>query len=86
MLLVEKNKIVGLWYNKRHESLISGALPSMIQKAGIIMPGLINAHGHIYSALARGMSLKNAGVSKNFTQILENLWWRVDRALSPERN
>ncbi len=49
---------------------------------GLIMPGLINAHGHIYSALARGMSLKNAGVSKNFTQILENLWWRVDRALS----
>ena len=51
-------------------------------KGGLIMPGLINAHGHIYSALARGMSLKNAGISKNFTQILENLWWRVDRALS----
>lgn len=47
----------------------------------LIMPGLINAHGHIYSALARGMSLKNHGVSKNFTQILENLWWRIDRSL-----
>ena len=45
------------------------------------MPGLINTHGHIYSAFARGMSLKDSKVSKNFTQILENLWWRMDRAL-----
>jgi putative selenium metabolism protein SsnA len=50
-------------------------------KGGVIMPGLINTHGHIYSAFARGMSLKNSKVSKNFTQILENLWWRLDRAL-----
>lgn len=47
----------------------------------LIMPGLINTHGHIYSALARGMILKDGKVSKNFTQILENLWWRIDRAL-----
>jgi putative selenium metabolism protein SsnA len=50
-------------------------------RGGVIMPGLINTHGHIYSAMARGMSLKNSKVSKNFTQILENLWWRMDRAL-----
>lgn len=48
---------------------------------GVIMPGLINTHGHIYSAFARGMSLKNSKISKSFTQILENLWWRMDRAL-----
>jgi len=47
----------------------------------LIMPGLINTHGHIYSALARGMILNDSKVSKNFTEILENLWWRVDRAL-----
>jgi len=50
----------------------------------VIMPGFINAHQHIYSALARGMSLKNAKPSKNFDEILENLWWRVDRALGFE--
>ncbi len=50
-------------------------------RGGVIMPGLINTHGHIYSAFARGMSLKDSKVSKNFTQILENLWWRLDRAL-----
>jgi len=53
-------------------------------KGKLIMPGLINAHGHIYSALARGMILKDSKVSKNFTEILENLWWRVDRALDFE--
>jgi len=50
-------------------------------KERVIMPGLINTHGHIYSAFARGMILNDSKVSKNFTQILENLWWRVDRAL-----
>ena len=48
----------------------------------VIMPGLINTHGHIYSAFARGMILSGGKVSKNFTQILENLWWRLDRALN----
>jgi putative selenium metabolism protein SsnA len=50
-------------------------------KGCVIMPGLINTHGHIYSAFARGMILNDGKVSKNFSQILENLWWRVDRAL-----
>lgn len=27
-------------------------------KGGVIMPGLINAHTHIYSALARGLSIR----------------------------
>lgn len=50
-------------------------------KDKVIMPGLINTHGHIYSAMARGMMLKDSKVSKSFTQILENLWWRLDRSL-----
>ncbi|MCL2851567.1 MAG: putative aminohydrolase SsnA [Defluviitaleaceae bacterium] len=48
----------------------------------VIMPGLINSHMHIYSAFARGMNLKNSPVNKNFSMILENLWWRVDKALN----
>ncbi len=51
----------------------------------LIMPGLINTHGHIYSALSRGMILQGGEVSKNFTQILKNLWWRLDRALGIEQ-
>ncbi len=47
----------------------------------VVMPGLINTHGHIYSALARGMILADAKPSRSFADILENLWWRVDRRL-----
>lgn len=49
----------------------------------VIMPGLINTHGHIYSAFARGMNLEGP-VSKNFIDILNNLWWRLDKALTLE--
>ncbi len=50
----------------------------------LIMPGLLNTHMHIYSAFARGMILSDGKVSKNFSQVLENLWWRVDRTLNLE--
>jgi putative selenium metabolism protein SsnA len=51
-------------------------------RGGLVMPGLINLHHHLYSALARGLA--PSGVPQNFGQILEQLWWRVDRALTPK--
>ncbi len=53
-------------------------------KNKLIMPGLINTHMHIYSAFARGMVLADGKVSKNFSQVLENLWWRLDKTLNLE--
>ncbi len=50
----------------------------------LIMPGLLNTHMHIYSAFARGMILSDNKISKNFSQVLENLWWRLDRTLNLE--
>jgi putative selenium metabolism protein SsnA len=47
----------------------------------VIMPGLINTHMHLYSTFARGMALKDEAPD-NFLQILERLWWRLDRALT----
>ncbi len=52
-------------------------------RGGVIMPGLLNAHNHIYSAFARGLSI-NGHSPKNFMDILEGLWWRLDRALDLE--
>ncbi|MFH5910646.1 putative aminohydrolase SsnA [Clostridium perfringens] len=49
----------------------------------VIMPGLINTHGHIYSAFARGMNL-DGPTSKDFLDILNNLWWRLDKSLTLE--
>jgi putative selenium metabolism protein SsnA len=47
----------------------------------VIMPGLINTHTHLYSAFARGMALKDDAPG-NFSQILERLWWRLDKTLT----
>ena len=41
-------------------------------KGGIIMPAFINAHHHIYSAFARGLSLTNYN-PKGFMDILEGM-------------
>ena len=49
----------------------------------VVTPGLINGHMHLYSTFARGIALKDAA-PENFVQILERLWWRLDRALKPE--
>lgn len=46
----------------------------------VVMPGLINAHHHLYSTLARGFSPPGEPAT-NFQQILERLWWKLDYAL-----
>ncbi len=49
----------------------------------LVMPGLVNAHTHLYSALARGMP-GPAEAPRSFVEILERVWWRLDRALDEE--
>jgi len=49
----------------------------------IVMPGLICAHHHLYSTFARGMAVPGEP-AKNFVEILEKLWWRLDNALTKE--
>ncbi|MBC8257742.1 MAG: amidohydrolase family protein [SAR324 cluster bacterium] len=46
----------------------------------IALPGMINAHHHLYSALAVGMPLPK-GNPTNFTEILQEVWWKMDLAL-----
>ena len=46
----------------------------------LIMPGNICAHTHFYGAFARGMAIPGPA-PKDFPDILERLWWRLDRAL-----
>lgn len=52
---------------------------------GVIMPGLINMHNHIYSAFARGLSIRGYA-PKDFNDILEGQWWKIDRHLTHENN
>ncbi len=48
----------------------------------LVLPGMILPHYHIYSALARGIPLQEEP-PQNFLQILQRLWWRLDKQLSP---
>ena len=45
--------------------------------------GLICAHHHLYSTLARGMPA-TAKTPNNFLEILQQVWWRLDAALDNE--
>ena len=46
----------------------------------LVVPGNVCAHHHLYSALSRGMPFGLAP-PRNFTEILQRVWWRLDRAL-----
>jgi cytosine/adenosine deaminase-related metal-dependent hydrolase len=48
--------------------------------SGAVTPGLVCAHHHIYSTLARGMP-PPPKIPMTFGEILEQIWWRLDTAL-----
>ena len=48
-----------------------------------VMPGGICAHTHFYGAYARGMAIPGPA-PRDFPQILERLWWPLDKALDRE--
>lgn len=50
----------------------------------LIEPGDVNAHTHIYSALAPLGMPEPEPPPENFVQILERVWWRLDRALDAD--
>ena len=50
---------------------------------GVVLPGLVNGHTHLYSALAAGMPPPSEQ-PRNFLDILRLVWWRLDRALDAE--
>ncbi|MDD2717261.1 MAG: putative aminohydrolase SsnA [Candidatus Wallbacteria bacterium] len=45
-----------------------------------VLPGMVNIHTHFYGAFARGISLAGKPPVL-FSQILERLWWKLDKAL-----
>ena len=81
-LLIEDGLIAGI-----APTAEVGALPQDAEyidgHGKLAIPGLVNAHTHLYSSLARGMSVSPFS-PKSFTEILEQLWWKLDKALDPE--
>lgn len=76
-LLIENGKIQKIAPQKSFK----GKYGKVIDASGrLVMPGFINAHMHFYSTFARGLG--KADPSKNFVEILNNLWWRLDKKLT----
>jgi len=49
----------------------------------LVMPGLINAHHHLYSTFARGFTPPGPP-PRNFEENLKSLWWKLDSALDAD--
>jgi putative selenium metabolism protein SsnA len=48
-----------------------------------VLPGMINAHTHLYSALALGMPPPEKA-PRNFVEKLKAIWWKLDLALDED--
>jgi putative selenium metabolism protein SsnA len=58
--------------------------PAPVDAGGkYVMPGSICAHTHFYGAFARGMSIPPPS-PVDFPQILQKLWWPLDKTLTEE--
>lgn len=81
-VVIEGNKIIAV--DTTENILAKYKEEDIIDVDGkVIMPGFINTHHHIYSAFARGMA-SSGKPNENFLEILENLWWKIDKKLSLE--
>jgi len=60
-----------------------GAPIKIDARGKVVLPGFICAHHHLYSTMARGFAPPGEPAF-TFQEILERLWWKLDRALSTE--
>jgi putative selenium metabolism protein SsnA len=73
-LLVENGRIAAI----RPELTADAA--TLDCRGCLVVPGNVCAHTHVYSALARGMPYRLEPPT-TFLEILQRVWWRLDRAL-----
>ena len=81
-IAIDGNKIVEIGMTNDLKSKYKQA-EIIDAKAAVVMPGFVNMHEHIYSALARGLNVKGY-VAKDFLTILDGMWWTLDRNLDNE--
>jgi putative selenium metabolism protein SsnA len=75
---------IGRVENGGEKAPTAGRSADVVDAQGrLLMPALINCHTHLYSTLARGISLPGRP-PRNFLEILKKLWWRLDRALNSD--
>lgn len=81
-LYIEGDRIVALGPSSELQAKYPQA-DTLDARGQYVMPGNICAHTHFYGAFARGMAIPG-DAPKDFPEILERLWWRLDKALTLE--
>jgi putative selenium metabolism protein SsnA len=78
---IKDNRIVAVGSEQEFTSIYSDF--NMLDGHGrLLMPGFTNAHMHFYGMYARGLALTKS--MNNFHEILQHLWWALDKVLDAE--
>lgn len=81
-LYIEDGKIAAIGNSADLENQSPDA-EKLDARGQVVMPGNICAHTHFYGAYARGLATPGPA-PKNFPEILERLWWQLDKALDAD--
>jgi putative selenium metabolism protein SsnA len=84
----EKGYISQIFFNEKeiNKFISEGYSGDIIDAENqFVIPGNICAHTHFYGAYSRGMYIPGDAPNA-FPQILEKLWWRLDKSLDKEAN
>ncbi len=81
-LYIEGDRIAAI--GSRDELAVMHPAANIVDAGGqFVMPGNICAHTHFYGAYARGMAIPGPA-PRDFPQILQRLWWPLDKALDQD--
>lgn len=81
-IYIDQGKIVALGPDVELRTRYPG-VALMDARGQLVLPGNICAHTHFYGAFSRGLAIPG-DAPENFPQILEKLWWPLDRSLTEE--
>ena len=82
-VVIENDKIVDVGSSKKIESAYDADEVIQIQD-GVVMPGLVNSHNHMYGILSHGIPVTNA--PSDFIGFLEDFWWpHIENALDKKQ-
>jgi 5-methylthioadenosine/S-adenosylhomocysteine deaminase len=79
-VVVENDKIVDVGSSKKIESAYDASEVIQVEN-GVVMPGLVNSHNHMYGILSHGIPATNA--PSDFIGFLEDFWLNSRYALPP---
>ena len=77
VVLIEDGKIKKI---AKKGSISEPGVKIIDAKNKVVLPGMINAHMHFYSTFACGLG--KVQPSRNFVEVLQNLWWKLDKLLT----